>query len=813
MVQPTQCGEEDIVITVKVTATDLCDEKECSSSFTLKAYPGDLALDACPQPVALDGCTADEAVGTAWDSWIASLAAMQSSGSCNSTVSYDPPLDQLVQPSQCGEEDIVITVKVTATDLCDKKECSSSFTLKAYPGDLALDACPQPVELDGCTADEAVGTAWDSWVASLAAMQSSGSCNSTVSYDPPLDQLVQPSQCGEEDIVITVKVTATDLCDKKECSSSFTLKAYPGDLALDACPQPVELDGCTADEAVGTAWDSWVASLAAMQSSGSCNSTVSYDPPLDQLVQPTQCGGEDQVITVKVTATDLCDEKECSSSFTLKAYPGDLALDACPQPVELDGCTADEAVGTAWDSWIASLEAMNATGGCSPAVSYDPPLDQLVQPSQCGEEDIVITVKVTATDLCDKKECSSSFTLKAYPGDLALDACPQPVALDGCTADEAVGTAWDSWIASLAAMQSSGSCNSTVSYDPPLDQLVQPTQCGEEDIVITVKVTATDLCDEKECSSSFTLKAYPGDLALDACPQPVELDGCTADEAVGTAWDSWVASLAAMQSSGSCNSTVSYDPPLDQLVQPTQCGGEDQVITVKVTATDLCDKKECSSSFTLKAYPGDLALDACPQPVELDGCTADEAVGTAWDSWIASLAAMQSSGSCNSTVSYDPPLDQLVQPSQCGEEDIVITVKVTATDLCDKKECSSSFTLKAYPGDLALDACPQPVELDGCTADEAVGTAWDSWVASLAAMQSSGSCNSTVSYDPPLDQLVQPSQCGEEDIVITVKVTATDLCDEKECSSSFTLKAYPGDLALDACPQPVELDVAQQMKR
>ncbi|MEZ5043924.1 MAG: hypothetical protein R2828_28775 [Saprospiraceae bacterium] len=576
----------------------------------------------------------------AWDAWIASLEAMKATGGCSPVVSYDPPMDQLSQPSQCGNGDIVITVKVTATDLCDEKECSSSFTLKAYPGDLVLDDCPVPVELDGCTADAAVTTAWDAWIASLEAMEATGGCSPVVNYDPPLDQLVQPSQCGNEDIVITVKVTATDLCDEKECTTSFTLKAYPDDLSLSACPEKT-LVGCSTQGEINTAFAAWIADIQAITIGGSCSPTLKYEPALNTLVAPTQCQGTDKV--VKVMIMDLCESVSCEAKFILEAPPSAPTLDACPIDPNLDGCTADAAIATAWDTWITALEDMSAAGGCSPAVSYDPPLDQLVQPAECGEGQQQVSVKVTLTDLCGSTSCTATFTVGAYPGDLALDDCPVPVELDGCTADAAVTTAWDSWIASLEAMKATGGCSPAVSYDPPLDQLVQPSQCGNGDIVITVKVKATDLCDEKECSSSFTLKAYPGDLALDACPVPVELDGCTADAAITTAWDAWIASLEAMKATGGCSPVVSYDPPLDQLSQPSQCGNGDIVITVKVTATDLCDEKECSSSFTLKAYPGDLVLDDCPEPVELDGCTADAAVTTAWDSWIASLAAMKSS--------------------------------------------------------------------------------------------------------------------------------------------------------------------------
>ncbi|MEZ5043923.1 MAG: SprB repeat-containing protein [Saprospiraceae bacterium] len=526
-------------------------------------------------------------------------------------------ITQTATQLDAGEHDVLITddvgCEITCTvDIPEATGCCELFVV-CSPVETNID-CNNPIPAAASTEAE--------FEAIFGDVITGTPCN-------PLSitsNAVTPDYCTNGSQVVRT-YTVTDGVTSVECTHTFNIVYTPP--TLSDCPGNVTLDGCTDQTALDNAWNIWIAELNGMSTNGLCNPTLSYNPPLGNLTKPTICGNVQSSQQVIVTADDGCQQVSCTTTFVLQTYPGGLALDDCPVPVELDGCTADAAVTTAWDAWIASLEAMEATGGCSPVVSYDPPLDQLVQPSQCGEGDIVITVKVKATDLCDEKECSSSFTLKAYPGDLVLDDCPVPVELDGCTADAAVTTAWDAWIASLEAMEAAGGCSPVVSYDPPLDQLVQPSQCGEGDIVITVKVKATDLCDEKECSTSFTLKAYPGDLVLDDCPVPVELDGCTADAAVTTAWDAWIASLEAMEAAGGCSPVVSYDPPLDQLVQPSQCGEGDIVITVKVKATDLCDEKECSTSFTLKAYPGDLVLDDCPVPVELDGCTADAAVTTA----------------------------------------------------------------------------------------------------------------------------------------------------------------------------------------
>ncbi|MEZ5043925.1 MAG: hypothetical protein R2828_28780 [Saprospiraceae bacterium] len=245
---------------------------------------------------------------------------------------------------------------------------------------------------------------------------------------------------------------------RKECTTSFTLKAYPNDLSLSDCPSET-LEGCSTQAEIDIAFAAWIADIQAITIGGraglntliaptQCQGTdkvvkvmiptLKYEPELNTLIAPTQCQGTDKV--VKVMIMDLCESVSCEAKFILEAPPSAPTLDACPSDPNLDGCTADAAIATAWDTWITALENMSAAGGCSPAVSYDPPLDQLVQPAECGEGQQQVSVKVTLTDLCGSTSCTATFTVGAYPGDLALDACPQPVELDGCTADEAVGT-------------------------------------------------------------------------------------------------------------------------------------------------------------------------------------------------------------------------------------------------------------------------------------------------------------------------------------------------------------------------------------
>ncbi|WP_233752745.1 T9SS type A sorting domain-containing protein [Flavilitoribacter nigricans] len=803
LVQPTQCADQDQVISVTVTATDLCDEQECTTTFTLRAYSDDLLLDDCPAAVDLDGCTPNSEIADEWDDWISALASMDATGGCDPQVTFDPPLNTLVQPTQCADQDQVISVTVTATDLCDEQECTTTFTLRAYSDDLVLDDCPAAVDLDGCTPNIEIADEWDDWISALASMDATGGCDPQVTFDPPLNTLVQPTQCAATDQVISVTVTATDLCDEQECTTTFTLRAYPDDLALSTCPEET-LDGCSTQAQINSAFADWIADIEAITVTGSCSPELTYDPPLESLVAPTECMGSEQTVNVKIM--DLCENVSCDATFTLQAPPNDLDLDDCPTAVDLDGCTANAAIASAWNTWYTALSNMDASGGCDPQVTFDPPLNTLVQPTQCADQDQVISVTVTATDLCDEQECTTTFTLRAYSDDLVLDDCPSNVNLDGCTPNAEIADEWDDWVSALAGMDATGGCDPQVTFDPPLNTLVQPTQCADQDQVISVTVTATDLCDEQECTTTFTLRAYSDDLVLDDCPAAVDLDGCTPNSEIADEWDDWISALAGMDASGGCDPQVTFDPPLNTLVQPTQCADQDQVISVTVTATDLCDEQECTTTFTLRAYSDDLVLDDCPAAVDLDGCTPNSEIADEWDDWISALAGMDATGGCDPQITFDPPLNSLVQPTQCADQDQVISVTVTATDLCDEQECTTTFTLRAYSDDLVLDDCPAAVDLDGCTPNSEIADEWDDWISALAGMDASGGCDPQVTFDPPLNTLVQPTQCADQDQVISVTVTATDLCDEQECTTTFTLRAYSDDLVLDDCPAAVDLD-------
>ena len=549
------------------------------------------------------------------------------------------------------------------------------------------------------------------------------------------------------------------------------------DLSLSTCPADVDLDGCTDQTTLDDAWSNWIAGLNGMSANNGCNAVLTFDPPINTLTKPNICPSSPYEQDVIITAEDDCQEVSCTTTFTLAAYAQDLTLDACPDDPNLDGCSTDGEITTAWNAWITALEAMDASGGCSPVITYDPPLNTLTQPDDCASITKEISVKVTATDLCETKECTATFTLQAAPTDLALEACPTDPNLDGCSTDSEIETAWDAWLLAVEGVGATGGCSPVISYDPPLNQLVKPDQCADSKQEISVKITATDLCETKECTATFTLQAYADDLVLDDCPPAVELDGCTSDAEVGTAWSNWISELESMEATGSCASTITYDPPLSELIQPTQCGAEDQVVKVKVTAADLCSQKECTTSFTLKAYPDDLTLSDCPSD-EVSGCLTQDEIDARFDTWIANLEAMISGGTCPQTITYDPPLDQLISPEKCSDEDQVIKVTVTASDLCESVSCEAIFTL-------IVDDEP-PVITDAMSRVEECGPgdddAFQAWLDNNGGATATDNCGD-VHWNYEILEY-EPGCCSTGEW--KVKFTATDDCD----NSSSTVAQF-----------------------
>ncbi|WP_163325619.1 hypothetical protein, partial [Draconibacterium mangrovi] len=313
-------------------------------------------------------------------------------------------------------------------------------------------------------------------------------------------------------------------------SSTSQLKDIPGppiQLGIDFAdlevfaPTPVSLGDCLDKEAVRTQFEAWldgfyftggVPAPGETEIESNIAEIQAHAAEFDAIWETIKCGG---TVEYTLTVDDYCDDPiDKTSSFTL-ADAAPLVLSDCPGDPNLEGCSTEGEIGTAWDLWIAGLESMTETGGCSDGVVvFDPPLDQLVSPVECDPAEQVITVTAIAESYCFPTiEKTCTFTVQAYPDDLTLDDCPGDPMLDGCSPQSEITSAWNDWMAGLMAMTEGGTCSDgVVVFDPPLASLVMPLECVTGDQVVNVTAIAEDHCNKIETPCSFTVYAYPDDL-------------------------------------------------------------------------------------------------------------------------------------------------------------------------------------------------------------------------------------------------------------------------------------------------------------
>ncbi|GAP69973.1 por secretion system C-terminal sorting domain [Bacteroidales bacterium 6E] len=712
-------------------------------------------------------------------------------------LTFDPPLASIDEAFVCAGGTITVTYKVT--DYCEKTDqCIKTITID-YPHDLTIDECPGDPELDGCSTDVEIEAAWDTWIAGLMAMEGHATCvPGDVVFDPPLEELDMPLQCVTNDQVVSVTATVENMCDEASVTCTFTVKAYVDDLTIDACPGDPELDGCSTDVEIAAAWDLWMAGLLAIEGHGTCPpGDVVFDPPLESLVKPLQCVTTDQIVSVTATVANHCDEESVTCTFTVQAYTDDLAIDACPGDPNLDGCSTDVEIEAAWDEWIAGLLAIEGHGTCPPGdVIFDPPLEELDMPMQCVTTDQIVEVTATVANHCDEESVTCSFTVQAYVDDLAIDACPGDPNLDGCSTDVEIEAAWDSWIAGLLAMEGSGTCPpGDVTFDPPLEELERPLQCVTTDQIVEVTATVANHCDEESVTCSFTVQAYVDDLYIDACPGDPNLDGCSSDVEIAAAWDEWIAGLLAIEGHGTCPpGEVVFDPPLEELTMPSQCSGTDQVVSVTATVANHCDDASVTCTFTVAAYVDDLTIDECPGDPYLGGCSTDDEILAAWNTWISGLLAIEGHGTCPpGEVEFDPPLEALVMPSQCSETEQVVTVTATVANLCDEESVTCTFTVDPYTTPVTAFCSDGPI-LETCLSATDIDIFFAAW---KEGFYYEGGCEPVTDNMAELMALDWRDYFNENDGgTVYFTYYAYDHCTSDEVTCSFTVPDCPDGCTL-----------------
>jgi len=723
-------------------------------------------------------------------------------------VNYSVPLASLVKPSECSNIQQAASVDVYASDDCGQTPpVTCTFTVGAYPGGLAISACPGDPSLSGCATQAQIDAAWNAWVAGLQGMTASGGCSPQVVYSQNPATLTKPLQCSNKQQVVSVDVHASDFCGNSQTvTCTFTVGAYPGGLAISACPGDPSLSGCATQADIDAAFATWVSALQAMTASGGCSPQVVYSEDPATLAAPSECSATQQVVSVDVYASDHCGNSQTvTCTFTVGAYPGGLAISACPGDPNLSGCATQAQIDAAWNAWVAGLQGMTASGGCSPQVVYSQSPASLTKPLQCSAAQQVVSVDVHASDFCGNSQTvTCTFTVGAYPGGLAISACPGDPSLSGCSTQAQIDAAWNAWVAGLQGMTASGGCSPQVVYSQSPATLTKPLQCSAAQQVVSVDVHASDFCGNSQTvTCTFTVGAYPGGLAISACPGDPSLSGCSTQAQIDAAWNAWVAGLQGMTASGGCSPQVVYSQNPATLAKPLQCSATQQSVSVQVFARDHCGQSQSvTCTFTVGAYPGGLAISACPGSPSLSGCATQAQIDNAWNAWVAGLQGMTASGGCSPQVVYSQNPATLTKPLQCSNTQQSVSVQVFARDHCGQSQTvTCTFTVGAYPGGLAISACPGSPSLSGCATQAQIDNAWNAWVAGLQGMTASGGCSPQVVYSQNPATLTKPLQCSNTQQSVSVQVFARDHCGQSQSvTCTFTVGAYPGGLAISTCP-------------
>lgn len=710
---------------------------ECTRDFVFNAP--DLVV-SCPSEldVSLPACSTEQEIADAYAIWSSGFSV---SGGCNTSSNIgDLPTLPLFA---CGEG-VDLSFTLSATDDCDSSGCSGSFIV-APAEDLVLSAAPLDVTTDAC---EDPQVKFNQWISDLQSMTASGGCNAAVEYDKVLGDLSVTDYCTLTEQVIEVMIRATDDCGETSwVSSTFTVPAYSNDLAIDGtCPGDPSLTGCATSNEIDVAWDAWISGLNAISASGGCNAYLEYSTPIDDLVKPNVCSDQEQIVSILINAKDDCGETntiECT--FTIGAYIDTIEVTACPDDPNLDGCSSQAEIDAAWNSWIADVQAMTASGSCGPITpDVNPSISSLVKPTACVLSIQQVSVNVSASDLCGQNGGNTcTFTVQAYSNDLSLSAAPSDVTTDAC---EDPQLKFLDWISGLYAMNASGGCNAYVDYSVDLDDLSVSGYCNTTEEVITVYIKAVDDCTETATvSSTFTVPAYSNDLAIN-CPQPIVLNSSLTEQQIVDAYNSWVAGFTF---SGGCTAfdNINEIPSLPNY----DCGTEVD-ISFDYLVIDDCNPSgiTCSSSFYV---PGVTPLSVnCPTDASLPECSTEADILAAYNAWKNGFS-VNNGDNPTSNIGDIPSLPDFA----CGEA-VNLSFTLNANDACTSNAtCSSTFSVAAADDLMISDV--QDLVVNACDFENqaALDAAFASW---LSGFGYTGGCDV---QDSGLDGLSAPDLCAEGD--------------------------------------------------
>ncbi|MGV6832097.1 MAG: T9SS type A sorting domain-containing protein, partial [bacterium] len=545
------------------TVTDLCDSGTDVAVF--KVTPAPSLEISSPSDVTSAACDyADQtALDMAFADWLSGFTV---SGGCDP---QESGITGLSAPDACTGGEVMVTYSVT--DKCDQGSAMAKFTVTAAP--IVAVSCPTPVMLPADATAQDIQDAYDTWKAGFTV---SGGCSDRTDNLAAIPDL-PPFICGNS-VNLSFQLTASDRCSDAMCSSSFMVEG--AEVLEVTCPEDPNLDSCATADEILAAYNTWKAGFS---NSGGINA---MDNLADVPELPTYVCGAGVDLAFDYVVTDACGTASCSASFTVSPAPALELEGSCPGDPELDGCSDQATIDAAWTSWIQGLQAISATGGCAPMVSYSTPLDELVKPTQCSTTAQQVSIMISAVDACDASTSAitCTFTVAPYADDLMISDV-QSVTASSCDYEDqaALDMAFADW---LSGFSFSGGCDPQAT---DLSDLSAPDLCTGGSVNVTY--TVTDLCDSGTDVAVFKLS--PAASIVVSCPEPVSLNSPISQADIQNAYDTWV---NAFTFEGGCDaiSNIELVPELPAY----ECG---EAISLEFTYTvyDDCDTtgKSCTSTF------------------------------------------------------------------------------------------------------------------------------------------------------------------------------------------------------------------------
>ena len=833
---PDICSATATTYTVTGSATDACGSTaSCTSTFSVGAYADDLMIWGCPPAVVFGSCADQTEVTQAFNAWVGELNGLMATGGCNAgTISYSVDPSTLAMPDVCSADPTNYTVTTTLTDDCGSDvQCIATFSVGAGSGDLVLSGCPADESFASCSDPNSITEAFNEWVAALRGITVTGGCTGAeIAYSIDPDSLELPDGCGDTPTLYTVVVRVMDDCSgsSSQCTSNFEVGAYVDDLVLTGCPEDVEFESCAHQGVLATAFNDWVASLNNISATGGCNCcAVVFNIDPNSLVMPNVCSVTPIEYEITASVSDDCGGSvNCTSTFKMGGYEDNVMLSGCPDNVSFPACSNQGAVTSAFDQWVADLNAITVSGGCNCGeILFDVDPNTLAQPTVCSTDPTSYTVHVSVSDGCGGNDfCASTFYVGANSDDVALAGCPASIEFDACADQNKITNAFNGWIAGLKAIQGTGGCDcGGVTYDVHPDSLAVPSVCGSESLSYSVTSSVTDACGATaECTSTFKVATSGGGLKLSACPEDQYFGPCSDQSTMAIAFNTWIADLNAMTASGGCGEgKVEYSIDPNTLTICSVCSPTSHAYSVMISVNDGCGGKDwCTAKFEVAGYANDLAVE-CPSSESFAACTDQAEVTNAFNAWVQAIKDIATDGGCSpDDVTFSLDVDTLSMPDACSPNATSYSVTVSVADGCGgTAECTTSFDVAAQVDDLSLSACPPSIHMPACSDQVAVDSALTAWIDELQNMSASGSCTpGTPEFSVDLATIATCNACALTPTIYIVKVTVTDDCGgTAECTSKFEVPAVtpvavtcpdPADFpnTISGCASQTEIDAA-----